>query len=76
MLITRFSTTVHDAYGGIFAWPSTVRREVKKTLDSGVRTLLYYGDTDAMCNSLLGQKFAASLGLEVRFSHDFLAFTF
>ncbi|KAH7697148.1 Protein F41C3.5 [Aphelenchoides avenae] len=56
---------IHRAYGpDIFGWPSTMRPQVNKTLASGVRALLYYGDTDAVCNSLLGQKFAASLGLK------------
>ncbi|KAH7708247.1 Serine carboxypeptidase F41C3.5 precursor [Aphelenchoides avenae] len=40
-----------------------VRKEVSKLLASGVRVLLYYGDTDSQCNFLMGQKFPAVLKL-------------
>uniref|UniRef100_A0AC34RP06 Carboxypeptidase n=1 Tax=Panagrolaimus sp. JU765 TaxID=591449 RepID=A0AC34RP06_9BILA len=36
---------------------------VKKIVDVGVKVLLYYGDTDAVCNFLMGQTFANELGL-------------
>jgi carboxypeptidase C (cathepsin A) len=37
----------------------------KKIVKSGVRVLLYYGDTDVICQFLSGQKFADTLGLKV-----------
>ena len=38
---------------------------VKKILKAHVRVLLYYGDVDMACNFMMGQQFAASLGLKV-----------
>ncbi len=38
---------------------------VKKGVDVGIRTLLYFGDTDTVCNYLMGQKFSANLGYEL-----------
>jgi hypothetical protein len=38
---------------------------VRALRDAGVRVLLYYGDTDLLCDALLGQKFAQSLGYNV-----------
>jgi cathepsin A (carboxypeptidase C) len=35
---------------------------IKKIVNSGVRVLLYYGDTDMACNFMMGQQFAAQLG--------------
>ncbi|KAH7725384.1 Serine carboxypeptidase F41C3.5 precursor [Aphelenchoides avenae] len=40
----------------------SVLNQTKNLLASGVRVLLYYGDTDSMCNFIMGQRFAASLG--------------
>uniref|UniRef100_A0A914HWM5 Carboxypeptidase n=1 Tax=Globodera rostochiensis TaxID=31243 RepID=A0A914HWM5_GLORO len=37
---------------------------VRKAVDSKLRVLLYYGDTDMACNFLQGQQFSAQLGLE------------
>ncbi|KJH47892.1 serine carboxypeptidase [Dictyocaulus viviparus] len=37
---------------------------VKKIIESNVRVLLYYGDTDMACNFIMGQKFADQLGLK------------
>ncbi|CAI5454109.1 unnamed protein product [Caenorhabditis angaria] len=37
--------------------------EVKKMVSNNVRTLLYYGDMDTICNFLMGQQFSANLGL-------------
>uniref|UniRef100_A0AC34RM70 Carboxypeptidase n=1 Tax=Panagrolaimus sp. JU765 TaxID=591449 RepID=A0AC34RM70_9BILA len=42
---------------------SDVSEFVKKIVDVGVKVLLYYGDTDAVCNFLMGQTFANELGL-------------
>ncbi|KAH7694160.1 Serine carboxypeptidase F41C3.5 precursor [Aphelenchoides avenae] len=41
-----------------------VYKEVSMLLANGVRVLLYYGDTDAVCNFLMGQKFPVQLGLK------------
>jgi cathepsin A (carboxypeptidase C) len=37
---------------------------VNKIIDSRVRVLLYYGDTDMACNFMMGQQFSAGLGLK------------
>uniref|UniRef100_A0A0N4ZEM9 Carboxypeptidase n=1 Tax=Parastrongyloides trichosuri TaxID=131310 RepID=A0A0N4ZEM9_PARTI len=37
-------------------------------IKGNVRILLYYGDTDMACNFMMGQQFAASLGLKRRLS--------
>uniref|UniRef100_A0A915DQT0 Carboxypeptidase n=1 Tax=Ditylenchus dipsaci TaxID=166011 RepID=A0A915DQT0_9BILA len=37
---------------------------VKKLIDANVRVLLFYGDTDLACNFLMGEQFAANLGLK------------
>lgn len=42
-----------------------VSPQIMKIVDNNVRVLLYFGDTDRMCNFVGGQKFAASLGLKV-----------
>lgn len=44
---------------------TSVYKQTQKILTSGARVLLYYGDTDAICNFIVGQKFAAELGYEV-----------
>uniref|UniRef100_A0A7E4V8B1 Carboxypeptidase n=1 Tax=Panagrellus redivivus TaxID=6233 RepID=A0A7E4V8B1_PANRE len=36
---------------------------VQKIVKANVRVLLYYGDTDMACNFMMGQQFAAQLGL-------------
>lgn len=36
---------------------------VKKIVGSNVRVLLYYGDTDIICDFITGQKFSERLGL-------------
>ncbi|KAH7704510.1 Serine carboxypeptidase F41C3.5 precursor [Aphelenchoides avenae] len=41
-----------------------VYKDVSMLLANGVRVLLYYGDTDAVCNFLMGQKFPVQLGLK------------
>uniref|UniRef100_A0A0K0EKK6 Carboxypeptidase n=1 Tax=Strongyloides stercoralis TaxID=6248 RepID=A0A0K0EKK6_STRER len=40
----------------------------KTIIEGNVRILLYYGDTDMACNFMMGQQFAASLGLKRRLS--------
>lgn len=50
----------------IFPRKVGVEAQVKKTLKAGIPVLLFYGDTDTVCNFMLGAKFAASLGLPVR----------
>lgn len=39
--------------------------QITKILNNKVRVLLYFGDTDGVCNFLGGQLFADSLGLNV-----------
>ncbi|KAH7729145.1 Protein F41C3.5 [Aphelenchoides avenae] len=42
-----------------------VIKELQQITDSGIRVLLFYGDTDGMCNFLMGQKFPGIMGLRV-----------
>ncbi|KAK6019597.1 serine carboxypeptidase [Ostertagia ostertagi] len=37
---------------------------IKDIIAANIRVLLYYGDTDMVCNFLMGQKFSHGLGLE------------
>ncbi|PIO77527.1 serine carboxypeptidase [Teladorsagia circumcincta] len=37
---------------------------IKGIIAANIRVLLYFGDTDMVCNFLMGQKFSYSLGLE------------
>nr|CDJ88064.1 Peptidase S10 domain containing protein [Haemonchus contortus] len=37
---------------------------IRKIAAANVRVLLYYGDTDMVCNFMMGQKFANQLGLK------------
>ncbi|KAF7633674.1 Carboxypeptidase [Meloidogyne graminicola] len=39
---------------------------IKKVLNSNISTLLYYGDTDSVCNFFIGQKFASQLGYQLK----------
>ncbi|VDO68342.1 unnamed protein product [Heligmosomoides polygyrus] len=44
---------------------------IKKIVAANVRVLLYYGDTDMVCNFMMGQQFADQLGLQThKFSPD------
>ncbi len=52
--------TFHKEYDDVFKF-------VKQAIDAKVRILLYYGDTDMMCNFLLGQEFSKNLNLPVSF---------
>uniref|UniRef100_A0A914M6G1 Uncharacterized protein n=1 Tax=Meloidogyne incognita TaxID=6306 RepID=A0A914M6G1_MELIC len=38
----------------------------KTILNATVPTLLYYGDTDSVCNFIMGQKFSEQLGLKLK----------
>nr|CAD2159401.1 unnamed protein product [Meloidogyne enterolobii] len=38
----------------------------KIILNATVPTLLYYGDTDSVCNFIMGQKFSEQLGLKLK----------
>uniref|UniRef100_A0A915CR34 Carboxypeptidase n=1 Tax=Ditylenchus dipsaci TaxID=166011 RepID=A0A915CR34_9BILA len=38
---------------------------IKKAIDANIRVLLYYGDTDTVCNFLMGQRFSQNLGYKV-----------
>ncbi|KAI1731448.1 serine carboxypeptidase domain-containing protein [Ditylenchus destructor] len=37
---------------------------VNEIVNANVSVLLYYGDTDLVCNFLMGQQFTANLGLQ------------
>ncbi|PAV87210.1 hypothetical protein WR25_18873 isoform A [Diploscapter pachys] len=39
---------------------------IKKIVNNHVRVILYYGDVDMACNFMMGQQFAAGLGLKRR----------
>ncbi|KAI1702089.1 serine carboxypeptidase domain-containing protein [Ditylenchus destructor] len=43
-----------------------VSQFIKEALGEGVRVLMFYGDTDAACNFIHGQRFAESLGFPTK----------
>lgn len=49
-------------YTGVY---KDMSHRIVKIIDNNVRVLLYYGDTDMMCNFVGGQKFADSLDFKV-----------
>ncbi|KAF7635190.1 Carboxypeptidase [Meloidogyne graminicola] len=54
--------------GGIDSYKNQyngVEFHVKKALKSGVKVMLFYGDTDMRCNLILGSKFASNLGYKL-----------
>lgn len=53
------TTTYQKQYGDMVPF-------ITKILKAHVRILLYYGDTDMACNFMMGQQFAASLGIKRR----------
>uniref|UniRef100_A0A914DJ55 Uncharacterized protein n=1 Tax=Acrobeloides nanus TaxID=290746 RepID=A0A914DJ55_9BILA len=57
--------TLHGQWGDFF--DRETAPYYKKIVKSGVRVLLYYGDTDVICQFLSGQKFADTLGLKTMF---------
>lgn len=56
----KVTTTYQKQYGDMAPF-------IKKIVKAHVRVLLYYGDTDMACNFMMGQQFAANLGLKVVF---------
>uniref|UniRef100_A0A0N5ADK4 Carboxypeptidase n=1 Tax=Syphacia muris TaxID=451379 RepID=A0A0N5ADK4_9BILA len=42
-----------------------VHQQLQLALDNGILVLMYYGNTDLMCNFLIGEKFAYRLGYKV-----------
>uniref|UniRef100_A0AC34QVK6 Serine carboxypeptidase n=2 Tax=Panagrolaimus sp. JU765 TaxID=591449 RepID=A0AC34QVK6_9BILA len=60
------SDHITENYGKIYGDMSPF---IKKILKAQVRVLLYYGDVDMACNFMMGQQFAAQLGLPLRFAY-------
>ncbi|CAI5456666.1 unnamed protein product [Caenorhabditis angaria] len=42
----------------------SVKDQILRAAKNGVRSLIYFGDADLMCNFIMGQKFVAKLGLK------------
>lgn len=38
---------------------------IKRLIQAGIRILLFHGDADLLCNFMMGEEFAAELGLPV-----------
>ncbi|KAF7633675.1 Carboxypeptidase, partial [Meloidogyne graminicola] len=54
-----------DLYNNYKIQYNDIKKFILKILNANIKTLFYYGDTDAICNFMMGQRFSEKLGLNL-----------